>query len=165
MKNKEEIKRHPQAEEKAIDADETKKKPTFEVIANSKEEKRLIEEKKANERTVEELKQKNIELEKEAVRFDNLASTLSYEPFVNLKMIVSSAVQDNARKQDIKECKKQLKNYEAINSMENLLRGYRQDAENCRSTIELNKKDIDDYEIKIAEIEEKLKNFQIKLPV
>ena len=58
MKNKEEIKRHPQAEEKAIDADETKKKPTFEVIANSKEEKRLIEEKKANERTVEELKQK-----------------------------------------------------------------------------------------------------------
>lgn len=135
------------------------------VVASSKEEKDLLEKKNDYKNHIEKLKRKNDELETEAVKFDNLASVLTFEPFVELKMLVSSAVQDYAKKQEIKDCKKHLKNYEAIDSMEKLLYDYKELAEKNRANIELNNKDIDNYEIKLTEIEDKLKNLQRQLPL
>lgn len=142
---------------------EKSNRPVPEVIANSKEEKRLLERRNDYTKSIENLKRKIDELTTEAVRYENLASTLTFEPFVELKMIVSNAVQDNAKKQDIKECKKHLKNYEAIDSMEDLLKEYKELADKNRQNIELTEKEIDDYEIKITEINSKLTNFQTKL--
>lgn len=142
---------------------ENSNKPVPEVIANSKEEKRLLERRNDYTKSIENLKRKIDELTTEAVRYENIASTLTFEPFVELKMIVSNAVQDNAKKQDIKECKKHLKNYEAIDSMEDLLKEYKELADKNRQNIELTEKEIDDYEIKITEINSKLTNFQTKL--
>ena len=143
--------------------DEKTNKTPPEVIANTKEEKRLLEKRNDYKRHIEVLKRKSEELETEAVKFENLASTLTFEPFVELKMIVSNAVQDYAKKQDIKECKKHLKNYEAIDSMEALLKEYKDMAKKNRTNIELNNKEINDYEVKLTEINDKLKNFQTKL--
>lgn len=134
-----------------------------EVIANTKEEKRLVEKRNDYKRHIEALKRKSGELETEAVRCENLASTLTFEPFVELKMLTSNAVQDYAKKQDIKECEKHLKNYKTIDSIEGLLKEYKDMGEQHRSNIALNQKEIDDYEIKITEIDDKLKNFQTKL--
>ena len=134
-----------------------------EVIANTKEEKRLVEKRNDYKRHIEALKRKSGELETEAVRCENLAKTLTFEPFVELKMLTSNALQDYAKQQDIKECKKQLKNYETVDSIEGLLKEYKNMGEQHRSNIALNQKEIDDYEIKITEIDDKLKNFQTKL--
>lgn len=154
----EKVEKKPESEEKKDD-----KKTSPDVIASTKEEKRLQEKRNDYQRRIDELKHKSNELETEAVRFENLASTLTFEPFVELKMIVSNAVQDYAKKQDIKECEKHLKNYKAIDSMEALLKDYKDLAEKNRSNIDLNNKEIDDYEIKVTEINDKLNNFQRKL--
>ena len=143
--------------------DEKTNKTPPEVIANTKEEKRLIEKRNDYKRHIEALKRKSDELETDAVRCENLASTLTFEPFVELKMLTSNAVQDYAKKQDIKECEKHLKNYKTIDSIEGLLKEYKDMGEQHRSNIALNQKEIDDYEIKITEIDDKLKNFQTKL--
>ena len=133
------------------------------VVASTKEEKRLQEKRNDYQRRIKALERKNDELETEAVRFENLASTLTFEPFVELKMIVSNAVQDYAKKQDIKECEKHLKNYKSIDSMETLLKDYKDLAEKNRSNIELNNKEIEDYKAKVEDINDKLNNFQRKL--
>lgn len=133
------------------------------VVASTKEEKRLQEKRNDYQRHIKALERKNDELETEAVRFENLASTLTFEPFVELKMIVSNAVQDYAKKQDIKECEKHLKNYKSIDSMETLLKDYKDLAEKNRSNIELNNKEIEDYKAKVEDINDKLNNFQRKL--
>lgn len=148
----------PTAEEKK----DTQSKP-IDVIASNKEEKNLQEKRNDYQKHIDALKRKNDELETEAVRYENLASTLTFEPFVELKMLTSNAVQDYAKKQDIKECEKHLKNYKTIDSIESLLKEYEDLAEKNRSNIELNNKDIDNYEVKIAEINDKLNNFQRKL--
>lgn len=152
-----------QKTEENNEKDEKTNRTPPEVIANTKEEKRLIEKRNDYNRHIEALKRKSAELETEAVRCENLAKTLTFEPFVELKMLTSNAVQDYAKQQDIKECKKQLKNYEAIDSTEALLKEYKDKGEQARSNIALNQKEIDDYEIKITEINDKLKNFQTKL--
>lgn len=159
----------PKAEEKKEDSTEpqskekdTQSKP-IDVIASNKEEKNLQEKRNDYQKHIDALKRKNDELETEAVRYENLASTLTFEPFVELKMLTSNAVQDYAKKQDIKECEKHLKNYKTIDSIESLLKEYEDMAEKNRSNIELNNKDIDNYEVKIAEINDKLNNFQRKL--
>lgn len=159
----------PKAEEKKEDSTEpqskekdTQSKP-IDVIASNKEEKNLQEKRNDYQKHIDALKRKNDELETEAVRYENLASTLTFEPFVELKMLTSNAVQDYAKKQDIKECEKHLKNYKTIDSIESLLKEYEDLAEKNRSNIELNNKDIDNYEVKIAEINDKLNNFQRKL--
>ena len=159
----------PKAEEKKEDSTEpqSKEKDTqstpIDVIASNKEEKNLQEKRNDYQKHIDALKRKNDELETEAVRYENLASTLTFEPFVELKMLTSNAVQDYAKKQDIKECEKHLKNYKTIDSIESLLKEYEDMAEKNRSNIELNNKDIDNYEVKIAEINDKLNNFQRKL--
>ena len=142
--------------------DEPESKP-IDVVASTKEEKNLQEKRNDYQKHIDSLKRKNDELETEAVRYENLASTLTFEPFVELKMLTSNAVQDYAKKQDIKECEKHLKNYKTIDSIESLLKEYEDLAEKNRSNIELNNKDIDNYEVKIAEINDKLNNFQRKL--
>lgn len=142
---------------------EEKKTEPIDVIASNKEEKRLQERRNDYKRAIDQLERKTAELETEAVKYENIASTLTFEPFVELKMIVSNAVQDYAKKQDIKECEKHLKNYKAIDSMEALLREYKKMAEDNRANIALNEKEIDDYKIKIEELNDKLNNFQRKL--
>ena len=153
-----------QAEEKTEEKQE-EAKATPEVITNTKEEKNLLEKRNDYQRHIDALKRKNDELETEAVRYENLASTLTFEPFVELKMLTSNAVQDYAKKQDIKECEKHLKNYKTIDSIESLLKEYEDMAEKNRANIELNNKDIDNYEIKLTEINDKLRAFQTKLPL
>ena len=152
----------PKDEPKAEEKKDTQSKP-IDVIASNKEEKNLQEKRNDYQKHIDALKRKNDELETEAVRYENLASTLTFEPFVELKMLTSNAVQDYAKKQDIKECEKHLKNYKTIDSIESLLKEYEDLAEKNRSNIELNNKDIDNYEVKIAEINDKLNNFQRKL--
>lgn len=152
-----------QKTEENNEKDEKTNKTPPEVIANTKEEKKLLERRNDYKRHIEALKRKNDELETEAVRCENLAKTLTFEPFVELKMLTSNAVQDYAKQQDIKECEKHLKNYKTIDSIEALLKEYKNMAEQHRSNIALNQKELDDYEIKITEINDKLKNFQTKL--
>lgn len=147
----------PKAEEKKEES-----KP-IDVVASTKEEKNLQEKRNDYQKHIDALKRKNDELETEAVRYENLASTLTFEPFVELKMLTSNAVQDYAKKQDIKECEKHLKNYKTIDSIESLLKEYKDLADKNRSNIELNNKDIDNYEVKITEINDKLTHFQRKL--
>lgn len=168
----EEMKKETEVDEdEDEDSDETdtneeqEEKNPPEVVAETKEEKRLLVEKNANIKAIEELKEKNQSLEKEIERFDHLSSTLEYQPFLELKSIVSSALQEFAKRQKIKECKKQLKNYEAINSMEELLIEFKEKADEYRLNIKSNETDISRYEDKIAEIDEKLHFFQKKLNV
>lgn len=167
-KQAKEIEKETQSAEKEDSTEpQSKEKDTqstpIDVIASNKEEKNLQEKRNDYQKHIDALKRKNDELETEAVRYENLASTLTFEPFVELKMLTSNAVQDYAKKQDIKECEKHLKNYKTIDSIESLLKEYEDLAEKNRSNIELNNKDIDNYEVKIAEINDKLNNFQRKL--
>lgn len=160
----------PETQENKEESTETQKekqeaKATPEVVANTKEEKNLLEKRNDYQRHIDALKRKNDELETDAVRYENLASTLTFEPFVELKMLTSNAVQDYAKKQDIKECEKHLKNYKTIDSIEALLKEYEDMAEKNRANIELNNKDIDNYEVKLTEIQDKLRAFQTKLPL
>ena len=105
----------PQSEKK-----DTQSK-SIDVVASNKEEKNLQEKRNDYQKHIDALKRKNDELETEAVRYENLASTLTFEPFVELKMLTSNAVQDYAKKQDIKECEKHLKNYKTIDSIDALV--------------------------------------------
>lgn len=156
-KTTEETKDEPKTEDKKSES------LPIDIVASCKEEKNLQEKRNDYQKHIDALKRKNDELETEAVRYENLASTLTFEPFVELKMLTSNAVQDYAKKQDIKECEKHLKNYKTIDSIESLLKEYEDMAEKNRANIELNNKDIDNYEIKITEINDKLNNFQRKL--
>lgn len=139
------------------------KNPPPDVVASTREEKRLQERRNDYLRRIEELKHKSGELETEAVKYENLASTLTFEPFVELKMIVSNAVQAYAKKYDVKEAQKHLNNMKAIDSMEALLKEYKDLADKDRANIELSNKEIDDYEIKVNDINDKLNNFQRKI--
>lgn len=126
-------------------------------------EEKLKEKVEEFKKQIENLNAKSVELETEAIRYENLASILTFEPFVALKTLVSNAVQDNAKKQDIKACEKYLKDFKAIDSIEAVLKDFKEKAKQYRQGIELNKKDIDDIEIKIAETENEIKHFQQKI--
>lgn len=133
------------------------------VVASTKEEKRLQEQRNDYKKHVEVLKRKSDILETEAIQFENLASTLTHQPFVELRNLLSTAVQEKAKIFDVKEAQKHLNNLKAIDSMVAVLNEFKQKAEDNRANIELNKKEIDDYEIKIETINDKLTNFQQKL--
>lgn len=140
-------------------------KPEAEVFANTKEEKRMLSEKEAKLKTIKELEEKNIVLENEATKFESLASTKNTQPFIELKSIVKEAMKTYTDREDVKELKKKLKNFEAINSMENLFNEYEELASENRQNITANNNDIENYKKRIEEIDEKLVNFQTKLPI
>lgn len=134
-----------------------------EVIASTKEEKSLLDEKKELQEKIKELMKKNEELETEAERFDRLTTTIEYEPFVELKTMVSRAIQDKAKNFEFKACDKPLKNGKSIEDLIAMLQEYQDLAEQNRTNIELNNEDISKIEDKIAEIDSKLN--QTKLPL
>ena len=179
-----ELNRHPQEEEETVKEEltpeesekedtseenssesEEELEPLVEVFANSKEEKKFIEEKKKLECKIKELEEKNIVLENEAAKFETLASTKEATPFLELKSIVKEAMKTYTDKEDLKELKKKLKNFEAINSMENLFNEYEELANENRQNITANLNEIENSKEQIAEIDEKLKCFQTKLPL
>lgn len=112
---------------------------------------------------IAELEQKNVVLEKEAEKFDKLASTIDTEPFVELKGLVKETIKTYTDREDVKEVKKKIKNFEAITSMENLLNEYKDLADENRQNIIANNNEIDNYNAKIEELDEKITNYQVKL--
>ena len=112
---------------------------------------------------IAELEQKNVVLEKEAEKFDKLASTIDTEPFVELKGLVKETIKTYTDREDVKEVKKKIKNFEAITSMENLLNEYKDLADENRQNIIANNYEIENYNEKIKELDEKITNYQVKL--
>lgn len=131
--------------------------------ANHKERERLEAQKSSRIKDIENLKEKNIVLEKEAVKFENLASTIDTEPFTELKTLVIETIKTYADRSDVKECKKKIKNLETITSMETLLKDCQDLATENRQNIKANENEIKCIEEKIEELDYQLDNFQQKL--
>lgn len=135
-----------------------------EIIAEPiDDEKKLVAKKENYLNDIKELEEKNVVLEKEAEKFENIASTINIEPFKELKDMVKDAIKIYTDRDDLKELKKKIKNFDAINQMENLLNEYKQLAEDNRENITANNNDIQIFKEKIEELESKIKHFQIKL--
>lgn len=131
--------------------------------ANNKERERLEAQRSSRVKDIEDLKEKNIVLEKEAVKFENLASTIDTEPFIELKALVIETIKTYADRSDVKECKKKIKNLETITSMETLLEDCQNLASENRQNIKANENEIKCIEEKIEDIDYQLDNFQQKL--
>jgi len=127
------------------------------------EEKKLREEKQELEEQIKTLLKKNAELETEAVNFDNLVRTLDFEPFVELKNLVSRAIQDKAKDYEFKACEKPLKNGKAIEELTTLLEDYQDQALQNRDNIESNKEEISKIEDRINEIDGQLRQGKLSL--
>ncbi len=136
---------------------------TLELVADTKEEKMMLSEKVAIENSIKECTEKNMVLEKEAEKFEHLASTINSEPFIELKQMIKEAIKTYTDKEDVKEMKKKVKNFDAISEMENLLVEYKELAEENRQNIIANQQDIERMKNKIDEINSKLKNHQIPM--
>lgn len=131
--------------------------------ANHKEKERLEAQRSLRIKDIENLKEKNVVLEKEAAKFENLASTIDTEPFTELKTLVIETIKTYADRSDVKECKKKIKNLETITSMETLLKDCQDLATENRQNIRANENDIKCIEEKIEDIDYQLNNFQQKL--
>lgn len=131
--------------------------------ANHKERERLEAQKSSRIKDIENLKEKNVVLEKEAAKFENFASTIDTEPFTELKTLVIETIKTYADRSDVKECKKKIKNLETITSMETLLKDYQDLATENRQNIRANENEIKCIEEKIEDIDYQLSNFQQKL--
>lgn len=131
--------------------------------ANHKEKERLEAQRSSRIKDIENLKEKNIVLEKEAAKFENLASTIDTEPFTELKTLVIETIKTYADRSDVKECKKKIKNLETITSMETLLKDCQDLATENRQNIRANENEIKCIEEKIEDIDYQLNNFQQKL--
>lgn len=130
---------------------------------NNKERERLEAQRSSRVKDIEDLKEKNIVLEKEAVKFENFASTIDTEPFIELKALVIETIKTYADRSDVKECKKKIKNLETITSMETLLEDCQNLASENRQNIKANENEIKCIEEKIEDIDYQLDNFQQKL--
>ena len=64
--------------------------------ANHKEKERLEAQRSSRIKDIENLKEKNVVLEKEAAKFENLASTIDTEPFTELKTLVIETIKTYA---------------------------------------------------------------------
>lgn len=158
----------PDDEEQAdADAEEDVQEPAEkgEVLAETKEEKRMLQEKNAKLKEIQELEEKNNVLEKEAEKFDYIASTISSEPFIELKSLVKEAIKTYVDRDDDKEAQKKFKNFKALCQMQNLLTEYRNLAEGNRQNITANEQEIENMKNRIDEIDSKLHNFQKKLDI
>ena len=131
--------------------------------ANHKEKERLEAQRSSRIKDIENLKEKNVVLEKEAAKFENLASTIDTEPFTELKTLVIETIKTYADRSDVKECKKKIKNLETITSMETLLKDCQDLATENRQNIRANENEIKCIEEKIEDIDYQLNNFQQKL--
>lgn len=131
--------------------------------ANHKERERLEAQRSSRIKDIENLKEKNVVLEKEAAKFENLASTIDTEPFTELKTLVIETIKTYADRSDVKECKKKIKNLETITSMETLLKDCQDLATENRQNIRANENEIKCIEEKIEDIDYQLTNFQQKL--
>ncbi len=131
--------------------------------ANHKEKERLEAQRSSRIKDIENLKEKNVVLEKEAAKFENLASTIDTEPFTELKTLVIETIKTYADRSDVKECKKKIKNLETITSMETLLKDCQDLATENRQNIRANENEIKCIEEKIEDIDYQLTNFQQKL--
>ena len=129
----------------------------------SEEQKKYAAQIESYKNDIAELEQKNVVLEKEAEKFDKLASTIDTEPFIELKGLVKETIKTYTDRDDIKEVKKKIKNFEAITSMENLLNEYKDLADENRQNIIANNNEMDNYIEKIKELDEKITNYQVKL--
>lgn len=144
--------------------EEEKQKVEEEVKSEPVEEqKKYLKQKENYLNDIKELEEKNVVLEKEADKFENLASTINFEPFNELKDLVKDAIKIYTDRDDLKELKKKIKNFDAINQMENLLNEYKQLAEDNRANITANNNDIKTFKEKIEDLESKIKHFQTKL--
>lgn len=159
---KKELERHPQLDETT----EIEKEQTVESEIKAEpvdDEKKFVNQKESFLNDIKELEEKNVVLEKEAEKFDNLASTMNAEPFIELKSLVKESIKTYTDREDIKELKTKIKNFESISQMEDLLIEYKNLAAENRSNIEVNKNEIERYKEKIEELDSKIKNFQTKL--
>ncbi len=129
------------------------------------EQKKYVKKKECLLNDIKELEEKNVVLEKEADKFENLASTMDTEPFIELKSLVKDSIKIYTDRNDIKEVKKKIKNFEAICQMENLLNEYKELAEENRQNIIANNNDISNYKKNIEELDEKITCFQTKLEI
>lgn len=161
----EEEKERVNSDEEAADPEasvssEEENQPEAEPI---EEQKKYVKEKERILNDIKELEEKNIVLETEAEKFENLASTMDTEPFVELKSLVKETIKTYTDRNDIKEVKKKIKNFEAIVSMENLLNEYKDLADENRQNIVANNNDIKNYKNRLEEVEGKITCFQTKL--
>lgn len=142
---------------------ELEEKSQVEIIADTKEEKKLLSEKIALEKSIKEEQEKNIVLEKEAEKFDKLVSTMDSEAFIELKNLVNEGLKSYIDRGDCKEAQKKFNNFKSICQMEDLLTEYRELANENRQNVIANNQDIERMKDKIDEIESKLQNRQIKM--
>lgn len=129
------------------------------------EQKKYAKKKESYLNEIKELEEKNVVLEKEAEKFENIASTINIEPFKELKELVKDAIKIYTDRDDLKELKKKIKNFDAINQMESLLTEYKELAEDNRANITANNNDIKICKEKIEELEDKITHFQTKLDI
>lgn len=138
-----------------------------EVIANTAEEKQALLRVKLLNKHIDENKAQIITLEDKVEYHSHLASTLTYEPFIKLKNLVSEALHTNVDDENIKGIKERTKDFESIVNIQNLLKEHQRAADKAEQDIADLEDEITKFEDEIAELNSKIDTFarQQKLPL
>lgn len=138
-----------------------------EVIANTAEEKQALLRVKLLNKHIDENKAQIITLEDKVEYHSHLASTLTYEPFIKLKNLVSEALHTNVDDENIKGIKERTKDFESIVNIQNLLKEHQRAADKAENDIADLEDEITKFEDEIAELNSKIDTFarQQKLPL
>lgn len=138
-----------------------------EVIANTAEEKQALLRVKLLNKHIDENKAQIITLEEKVEYHSHLASTLTYEPFIKLKNLVSEALHTNVDDENIKGIKERTKDFESIVNIQNLLKEHQRAADKAENDIADLEDEITKFEDEIAELNSKIDTFarQQKLPL
>lgn len=138
-----------------------------EVIANTAEEKQALLRVKLLNKHIDENKAQIITLEEKVEYHSHLASTLTYEPFIKLKNLVSEALHTNVDDENIKGIKERTKDFESIVNIQNLLKDHQRAADKAEQDIADLEDEVAKFEDEIAELNSKIDTFarQQKLPL
>lgn len=146
---------------------ETAAKPVPEVIANTADEKNALLRVKLLNKHIDENNAQIIQLQDKIEYHSQLASTLTYEPFVKLKNLVSEALHSNVDDENVKGIKERTKDFESIINIQNLLKDHQRQADKAEQDIADLEDEISKFEEEIAVLNEKIDMFarQTKLPL
>jgi len=138
---------------------ETASKAVPEVIANTADEKAALLRVKLLNKHIDENNAQIIQLQDKVEYHSQLASTLTYEPFVKLKSLVSEALHSNVDDENVKGIKERTKDFESIINIQNLLKDHQRAADKAENDIADLEDEIAKFEEEIASLNEKIDTF------
>lgn len=129
----------------------------------SEEQKKYAAQIESYKNDISGLKDESKILNEEAEVIEYLLSTFCMESIYGIENLIKKAIKDNTDKNDIKEVKNEIKNFETILAFESLLNEYKMLAADKRAVVKANINEIKTYDEKIKELDEKITNYQVKL--